>query len=94
MDQALNVLYVYAADHGSGAGLMLLDAVVDPAESVALWVADPNPRAQASTATTGSAPTEQPKSTTACERSAWSAPTSPRTAARCRILSRRRPHEP
>ena len=43
----LNVLYVYAADHGSGAGLMLLDAVVDPAESVALWVADPNPRAQA-----------------------------------------------
>jgi GNAT superfamily N-acetyltransferase len=43
----LYVLYVYAADHGSGAGRALLDAVVDPAESAALWVADPNPRAQA-----------------------------------------------
>ena len=43
-DRQLYVLYVYAADHGSRAGSMLLDAVVDPAESVALWVADPNPR--------------------------------------------------
>ncbi|HEX5994950.1 MAG TPA: GNAT family N-acetyltransferase [Jiangellales bacterium] len=43
----LNVLYVYAADHGTGAGPALLEAVVDPEESVALWVADPNPRAQA-----------------------------------------------
>ena len=43
----LYVLYVYAADHGTGAGPVLLDAVVDPTESVALWVADPNPRAQA-----------------------------------------------
>ena len=43
----LYLLYVYAADHGTGAGLALLDAVVDPEESVALWVADPNPRAQA-----------------------------------------------
>ena len=43
----LYVLYVYAADHGTGAGPALLDAVVDPAESAALWVADPNPRAQA-----------------------------------------------
>jgi len=43
----LYVLYVYAADHGTGAGPALLDAVVDPEESVALWVADPNPRAQA-----------------------------------------------
>lgn len=42
----LYVLYVYAAHHGSGAGPMLLDAVVDPHESVALWVANPNPRAQ------------------------------------------------
>jgi len=41
------VLYVRAADHGRGAGQALLDAVVDPEESVALWVADPNPRAQA-----------------------------------------------
>jgi ribosomal protein S18 acetylase RimI-like enzyme len=42
----LYVLYVQAADHGTGAGAALLDAVVDPEESVALWVADPNPRAQ------------------------------------------------
>jgi L-amino acid N-acyltransferase YncA len=41
------VLYVYAADHGTGAGSALLEAVVDPEESAALWVADPNPRAQA-----------------------------------------------
>src|SRR5688572_8281493 len=41
------VLYVYAAEHGTGAGPALLEAVVDPGESVALWVADPNPRAQA-----------------------------------------------
>jgi len=43
----LYVLYVQAADHGTGAGQALLDAVIDPAESAALWVADPNPRAQA-----------------------------------------------
>jgi GNAT superfamily N-acetyltransferase len=43
----LYVLYVYAADHGTGAGRALLEAVIDPAESAALWVADPNPRAQA-----------------------------------------------
>jgi GNAT superfamily N-acetyltransferase len=43
----LYVLYVRAAGHGTGAGPALLEAVVDPAESVALWVADPNPRAQA-----------------------------------------------
>jgi GNAT superfamily N-acetyltransferase len=43
----LYVLYVQAADHGTGAGPALLEAVVDPEESAALWVADPNPRAQA-----------------------------------------------
>jgi ribosomal protein S18 acetylase RimI-like enzyme len=43
----LYVLYVLAADHGTGAGPALLQAVVDPGESVALWVAEPNPRAQA-----------------------------------------------
>jgi GNAT superfamily N-acetyltransferase len=43
----LYVLYVYAADHGTGVGPALLRAVIDPAESAALWVADPNPRAQA-----------------------------------------------
>jgi GNAT superfamily N-acetyltransferase len=41
------VLYAHAADHGTGAGLALLEAVVDPEQPVALWVADPNPRAQA-----------------------------------------------
>jgi len=43
----LYVLYVYAGDHGTGAGPALLVAVLDPEESAALWVADPNPRAQA-----------------------------------------------
>ena len=43
----LYVLYVYVAHHGAGAGPALLEAVVDPDESVALWVADANPRAQA-----------------------------------------------
>jgi GNAT superfamily N-acetyltransferase len=43
----LYVLYVCAADHGTGAGRALLEAVLDPAQSVGLWVADPNPRAQA-----------------------------------------------
>ena len=44
----LYVLYVYAADHGAGAGPSLLEAVLDPEESAVLWVADPKPRAQAS----------------------------------------------
>jgi GNAT superfamily N-acetyltransferase len=43
----LYVLYVFAAHHGTGAGAALLEAVVYPGESAALWVADPNPRAQA-----------------------------------------------
>jgi len=43
----LYVLYVYAAHHGTGVGPALLEAVVDPEESVALWVLDPNPRAHA-----------------------------------------------
>ena len=43
----LSVLYVYAAGHGTGAGRALLEAVIDPAEPAALWVADPSPRAQA-----------------------------------------------
>jgi ribosomal protein S18 acetylase RimI-like enzyme len=43
----LYVLYVYAADHGTGAGRALLEAVIGPAEPAVLWVADPNPRAQA-----------------------------------------------
>jgi L-amino acid N-acyltransferase YncA len=35
----LYVLYVYAADHGTGAGRALLEAVIAPAESAVLWVA-------------------------------------------------------
>ena len=45
--QQLNVLYVLASAHGTGAGAGLLDAVLSPSEAAALWVADPNPRAQA-----------------------------------------------
>lgn len=43
----LYVLYVCADYLGTGAGPALLQAVADPAQSTALWVADPNPRAQA-----------------------------------------------
>ena len=43
----LYVLYVQAADHGTDAGPALLQAVVDPEEPAALWLADPNPRAEA-----------------------------------------------
>jgi predicted GNAT family N-acyltransferase len=43
----LYVLYVIAAEHGTGTGAALLDAVIGPHDSAALWVADPNPRAQA-----------------------------------------------
>ncbi|HJV98938.1 MAG TPA: GNAT family N-acetyltransferase [Arthrobacter sp.] len=43
----LYVLYVLAAEYGTGAGAALLDAVIGPRDSAALWVADPNPRAQA-----------------------------------------------
>lgn len=45
--QQLYVLYVYAAFHGTGVGTALLNAVIDPTAPAALWVADPNPRAQA-----------------------------------------------
>jgi ribosomal protein S18 acetylase RimI-like enzyme len=43
----LYLIYVLAAAHGSGAGQLLLNAVIEPHESAVLWVADPNPRAQA-----------------------------------------------
>jgi GNAT superfamily N-acetyltransferase len=43
----LHLLYVHTADHRTGTGQALLEAVVDPQEPAALWVADPNPRAQA-----------------------------------------------
>jgi GNAT superfamily N-acetyltransferase len=43
----LYVLYLLAEHHGSGAGTALLNAVIAPDETAGLWVADPNPRAQA-----------------------------------------------
>lgn len=45
-DWQLYVLYLLAEHHGSGAGQRLVDAVLEDRASV-LWVADPNPRAQA-----------------------------------------------
>ncbi|AYG03035.1 GNAT family N-acetyltransferase [Gryllotalpicola protaetiae] len=45
-DWQLYVLYLLTAHHGSGAGQQLLDEVLTERASV-LWVADPNPRAQA-----------------------------------------------
>ncbi|GIG20972.1 N-acetyltransferase [Cellulomonas chitinilytica] len=46
-DRQLYALYTRVTAHGSGAGAALLTAVLDPGVSAALWVADPNPRAQA-----------------------------------------------
>ncbi|SJM56193.1 GNAT family N-acetyltransferase [Gulosibacter sp. 10] len=46
-DRQLFVLYAAAAVHGSGIGAALLDAVLPGGGSAVLWVADPNPRAQA-----------------------------------------------
>ena len=43
----LYVLYAYAAFHGSGVGSALLNAVIGRSSPATLWVADPNPRAQA-----------------------------------------------
>ncbi|MFF3065649.1 GNAT family N-acetyltransferase [Oerskovia sp. NPDC057915] len=46
-DAQLYVLYLLEAFHGSGAGHGLMNAVLPGGDSAALWVADPNPRAQA-----------------------------------------------
>lgn len=43
----LYVLYVFRQDHGGGAGPALLHTVLDREEPAILWVAEPNPRAQA-----------------------------------------------
>ncbi|MCY1227884.1 hypothetical protein D9M72_401750 [compost metagenome] len=45
--QQLYPLYTYAGFHGSGVGTALLAAVIDDNAPAALWVAHPNPRAQA-----------------------------------------------
>ncbi|MEW1960460.1 GNAT family N-acetyltransferase [Kineococcus sp. NPDC059986] len=46
-ESQLHLIYLDAAHHGCGVGAALLNAVLDPDESAALWVVDPNPRAQA-----------------------------------------------
>ncbi|WP_457963198.1 GNAT family N-acetyltransferase [Arthrobacter sp. D1-29] len=43
----LYLLYAYTEFHGSGVGAALLNAVLNPTAPAALWVAEPNPRAQA-----------------------------------------------
>ena len=43
----LFVLYAASSVHGSGVGSAVLEAVLDPDAVTGLWVADPNPRAQA-----------------------------------------------
>ncbi|MFC3299343.1 GNAT family N-acetyltransferase [Arthrobacter agilis] len=43
----LCVLYLLRQWHRSGSGTDLLEAVLAPGEAATLWVADPNPRAQA-----------------------------------------------
>lgn len=43
----LHILYLLRSHQGTGLGPALLDAVLDPAVGASLWVADPNPRAQA-----------------------------------------------
>jgi ribosomal protein S18 acetylase RimI-like enzyme len=55
-ESELYVLYLLAAHHGSGAGQALLDEVLGGAASASLWVADPNPRAQAFYRRNGFAP--------------------------------------
>lgn len=46
-DAQLYVLYLLDAFHGSGAGRQLMEGVLPVGGSTGLWVADPNPRAQA-----------------------------------------------
>jgi GNAT superfamily N-acetyltransferase len=45
--EQLYLLYTLSEVHGRGGGAALLEAVLDPDVSTGLWVADPNPRAQA-----------------------------------------------
>ena len=44
--KSLYAIYLYADEHGSGAGQALLDSVIAD-EPAALWIADGNPRAEA-----------------------------------------------
>lgn len=67
----LHLLYVEAAHHGCGAGPALLDAVLDPRESAGLWVADPNPRAQAFYRKHGFAPDGRSKTVDGVRELRW-----------------------
>lgn len=60
-ERTLAALYVLASHHGTGAGARLLDAVAPASDACALWVADPNPRAQAFYVKSGFAFTGQVK---------------------------------
>ncbi|QDW64599.1 GNAT family N-acetyltransferase [Oerskovia sp. KBS0722] len=55
-DAQLYVLYVLKSFHGSRAGRELMDTVLAVDDAAGLWVADPNPRAQAFYAKQGFAP--------------------------------------
>ena len=46
-ERQLMVLYLLRQYQGSGVALPLVESVLNPATPAALWVADPNPRAQA-----------------------------------------------
>ena len=70
----LYVLYVYAADHGTGAGRALLEAVIDSAGARPRCGSPiPTLARRRSTASTASLPTGRPGPGTGCGRSAWSA---------------------
>lgn len=61
----LYILYVLAAQHGSGAGIALLDAVVSAGEDVACGSPTRTRARRRSIAGTASSPTGPPRSTTA-----------------------------
>jgi ribosomal protein S18 acetylase RimI-like enzyme len=52
----LYLLYVLAGKQGLGIGATLLEAVIEPSQGASLWVADPNPPAQAFYRKHGSSP--------------------------------------
>jgi hypothetical protein len=87
----LYVLYVYAADHGTGAGRALLEPSSTPRSRRRCGSPIPTLARRRSTASTASLPTGRPRSRTACGRFAWSATCSTvGSPARWRAPSRRR----
>ena len=69
----LYVLYVYAADHGTGAGRALLEPSSTPRSRPRCGSPIPTLARRRSTASTASLPTGRPGSRTGYGRSAWSA---------------------